>query len=208
MKKYFLWVLTAALSAVLAGPVWAADKAVVLGIQGAPMLVRGGQTMPISKGMEFQKDDVIQTSQNCMADLSMNNLAGCRVLPASQIAIADAEKGGMRLKIESGNAVFNLEKLPKDSTFEVETPTAVAAVRGTQFWGRVAMDPAASPVTTFAVRQGSVQIFAKAAQKSFLIQKGEALDIPADASKTPSVRPALEGEMQAMTQADTIHTAA
>ncbi|HXV18743.1 MAG TPA: FecR domain-containing protein, partial [Candidatus Omnitrophota bacterium] len=112
------------------------------------------------------------------------------------------------LKITKGNAILNLDKLPAQSSFKVETPTAIAAVRGTQFWGRVEASLPENPVTTFAVRQGTVEIFAKSVEKTFTLEAGQALDIPAVETTVPVIRPALEGEMAAMAQADSIRTAA
>ena len=114
----------------------------------------------------------------------------------------------MHLKIMSGNAVLNLKKLSPASTFKVETPTAVAAVRGTQFWGRVDLQKADNPVTTFAVREGIVTVMVKNAGKLFYLKKGQALDIPKNTSIAPSIRPALDAEMEAMKQASAIKTSA
>ncbi len=103
--------------------------------------------------------------------------------------------------------ILNLDKLPAGSTFQIETPTAVASVSGTQFWGRVDMAEVANPVTTFAVREGRVQITDKISCKAFDLEKGQALDIPKNGA-APTIRPALDAELAAMAQADAIRTAA
>ncbi len=184
---------------------WADNsQAVVSDIQGSSMIIRNGQEIPASVGMACEKGDVLKTASNSRLDLSLNNLAGCRVLASSECQIADAKASDMSLKVTDGNVILNLKKLPEGSSFKVETPTAVAAVRGTQFWGRVDLQKIDNPVTTVAVREGSVEIFAKSAGKSFTITPGQALDIPKDSKVTPSVRPALPAEMQAMEQAKDI----
>ncbi len=134
----------------------------------------------------------------------MNGVAGCRLLESSQCTIEDSRMDSMQIKVDNGNVILNLKKLPKESSFQVETPNAVATVRGTQFWGRVNLNNKEQPVSTFAVREGEVLVYAKPAAKNFLLKPGEALDIPQYAETMPSVRPALTDEMQAMEQAAAI----
>ena len=207
-RKLFRSLLVLVLGLSAAGMASAQDsQTVVSRVEGQPMLVRGGEKIPATMGMTFQDTDTVQTNAGCQLDLSVNGMAGCRVLPSSEVSLAQVSGDDMRVEIKSGNAIFNLKKLPSQSTFRVETPTAVASVRGTQFWGRV--DGAqTSPVTTFAVREGSVEITAKAAGKTFILEKGQALDIPMDAAAVPEVRPALQEELDAMQQASAILTSA
>lgn len=204
MKKIFLWVF---LLAQTTGFAAAEEGSVVIThAQGSPMIVRGAQSIPAKTGAACLQGDTIQTSGECTVDLAMNQTAGCRLLPSSECAIVNMAKSAMHLNITSGNAVLNLEKLPKDSTFELETPTAIATVRGTQFWGRVDQAHPDNPVTTFAVRQGAVDIFAKSVEKNFRLVPGQALDIPKEGAEAPQIRSALDVEMKAMEQADTIQT--
>jgi hypothetical protein len=184
------------------------EKAVVSNIQGLATLIRGGETLEVTPGLSCQKGDILKTGSDCTLDLAINDLAGCRVLASSECLIDNAKKESMQVKVNKGNVILNLEKLPAESTFQVETPTAVAAVRGTQFWGRVDLQQIENPVTTFAVREGSVRIFSKSFGESFTVNQGQAIDIPKTGEAPPVLRNALEGEMQAMEQASTIKTSA
>ena len=185
---------------------FAAEGCTVNRVVGDVRVIRDGQSMPAKENDQLKKGDRLETGGNCAADMSMNGLAGCRVLAQSQVEVAGWKKENMSLTVSKGNVILNLEKLPTDSTFRVETPTAVAAVRGTQFWGRVENASPENPVTTFAVRSGVVQITDKVSSKTFELQKGQALDISKTAAVAPSVRTALPEEMQAMEQADLIST--
>ena len=112
----------------------------------------------------------------------------------------------MALTLEKGNVVLNLDKLPEKSTFKLETPTAIAAVRGTQFWGRVMPTNKEGVMgTTFAVREGAVEITPLKSQQTYFVNKGQALFIPSDPTKTIERR-ALPEELKAMEQADAIST--
>ncbi len=181
-------------------------EGLVLSSEGAAVLVRGTEEIAANPGTPIQNGDVVKTPAGSSADISLNGLAGARVLAGGETVVNETATEGMRLTIRSGNAILNLAKLPAASSFSVETPTAIASVRGTQFWGRVEM-AADRPITTFAVREGIVEIFAKGASKAFTLEKGQALDIP-DNTDAPVIRPALPGEMDAMAQADSIRTSA
>ena len=184
------------------------ESIIVTSVQGGPYIMREGKTIPASVGMACRKDDTLVTNENCVLDVAVNGMAGCRLLPSSECAVMNATESAMHLKITNGNAILNLKKLPPASTFQLETPTAIAGVRGTQFWGRVDLKEAENPVTTFAVREGTVDIFAKFAAKNFSLNKGEALDIPKSQAAAPIIRPALAEELLAMEQADAIKTSA
>ena len=171
------------------------------------VLARGSETMPVQKNMDLQPGDVLKTGEKCQVDISMQNMAGCRILSGSECAVITSSPESMELKVMTGNVILNLKKLPKESTFKVETPTAIAAVRGTQFWGRVDNQQSEDPVTTFAVRQGSVVVQTKKDGQIFALEKGQAIDIPLS-SAAPFIRPALDEEMNAMEQADSIPTGA
>lgn len=206
MKKLYFALLSLFLTASSA---MAAETVTVTQMSGAPELVRGGQTMPCTKGMQCKTGDVLKTpTAECGVDVSVNGLAGARVLGNSEFVIVNADQSDMHMKIASGNAIMNLKKLPQGSAFKVETPTAVAAVRGTQFWGRVNMGDVSNPITTFAVREGRVEIFDKVSQKSFSLEKGQAIDIAKDGSAAPVIRPALDEEMAAMAQASQVSNSA
>src|SRR5690349_10658886 len=109
----------------------------VTGVTGDVTVVRRGSFIPVVKDMEIRKDDLIRAAAGGTADVSLNNLAGCRVLGSTECAVEETAKENMRFNVTTGNVILNLQKLPSDSKFRIETPTAVASVRGTQFWGRV-----------------------------------------------------------------------
>lgn len=179
-----------------------ASTGVVTAVTGETAVVRRGSLIPAVPGMDIRKSDVLQAGAGSSIDVSLNSLAGCRVMADSEVLVEETKTENMRMNVASGNVLLNLRKLPKDSKFRVETPTAVASVRGTQFWGRV--DSATGDaVTTFAVREGAVDVLAKNAGRTYRLQPGKALDIPRT-GKQPKTREALSEEMGAMEGAETI----
>ena len=186
------------------GAVFAAEGCTINRVVGDVRILRGSETMAAKENDSLKKGDRLQTGDNCKADMSMNGLAGCRVLAGSRVEIASWKSEDMSLSVEKGNVILNLNRLPKESAFKLETPTAVATVRGTQFWGRVESKAQDNSVTTFAVKRGTIEIMDKLSNLNFKLEKGDALDLDGKAGHALLIRPALDEEMQAMDQADDI----
>jgi hypothetical protein len=63
-----------------------------------------------------------------------------RVAPNTIFTLEQPDADTLRLNLQEGQAWINVEGLQPGQTFEVETPAAVASVRGTRFSARVAPD--------------------------------------------------------------------
>ena len=180
----------------------AAPAAQITKVAGTAEVVRGGKAQPATQGMAIEAGDQLKTGADGLVDLSLNGLAGCRLLGSTEVSLAATEQDKMAVSVTTGNVILNLNQLSSGSAFKLETPTAIAAVRGTQFWGRV--DAASgAPATTLAVREGSVEVTVKASGTTYTVAQGQALDIPMGPT-TPSVRAALDEEMAAMAQASDV----
>jgi len=189
-----------------AGSAWAAEGCTLNMISGDAKVMRDGKMMSVQEKDVLNKGDMLQTGPNGMTDMSMNDLAGCRVLPGSKVNVMGWKPENMALSVLEGNVILKVKLLPRESSFKVETPTAIATVRGTQFWGRVENSAPDNPVTTFAVRRGIVEILDKASSNTFQVRSGQALDIPKKAGGELSLRKALSEELKAMEQAEAIPT--
>ncbi len=181
-------------------------QVLVTQVQGDALILRDGAEIPISAGMACLKGDTLKTSETCQVDIVFNENAGSRLLGSTQAVIKATSPMESLFEITEGNALFNLKQLPAGSNFRVETPTAIAAVRGTQFWGRVDRKDPNNENITFAVAEGSVDIFAKSVNRTYHLEAKQALDIPRHVEKSPLVREAKREEMKAMKQAADIPT--
>ncbi len=203
MNRQF-WIGAAVAAAVLTGGSAWADGARIMAVTGDAFVANQDGIQRAKKGMTCEAGDMVMTRQGCHLDLSVGGQAGCRMLPGTTAAIGSVTPERIKLVVAEGNVVLNVKKLAAGSEFTVDTPTSVAAVRGTQFWGRVTGGESASPVTTFAVREGSVQIYDKASSKSVTVNAGQAVDMAGGKAGDPVVRTALPDEMNAMAVADQI----
>lgn len=143
--------------------------------------------------------EIVKTDSNSILDLS-STLGSLRLLGDTKVSLAQLTEDQLTFEVTEGNILVKSTKLKKGQSLKVSTPTVVAAVRGTEFWGQVNKE---TTTGTFAVRDGAVEIIRKSDNSSIIIEKGQALDIDPKA-KDWKVRPAKQGELDAMAQIDQI----
>lgn len=177
-----------------------AAEARVLKVSGDAFVAAEDGIARIEEGRICKAGDMLMTRPGASIDVILDGVAVCRMLPGTTAALAPTRGGRTQILIAEGDVVFNVRKLPEGAQFLVDTPTAVAAVRGTQFWGRVAGGPDAAR-TTFAVKEGVVNIAPKASDVSIDLAAGQAVDLTA-ADQPASSRRASDAEMAAMRIAD------
>ena len=180
----------------------AAPAVVVTAVEGKALLNVNGQETEIQPGAEIPQGAILKSDEKGSVDISIHGNSGFRFFPGTQVAFPITAPEKTKLVLENGNLIARFKtKIEPSATFEVETPTAVLAVRGTQFWGRV-VSPGEKPVTSFAVREGVVKITAKASGQSVTLKKGEAVELPAN--QAPLLRKAETAELSAIAQSETI----
>ena len=140
--------------------------AVVDAIVGeAEVRVHGeGDPAPLEVGKLVRAGDIVQTGADSSVELRWVRWAGgmrIRIGPSTRFAVTRAvvnrssEEKESRVRVEEGTIWIRLrEALTGKSKFEVETPTAVAAVRGTVFRVTVARDGS----STVSVWEGMVVV--------------------------------------------------
>lgn len=106
----------------------------VLSITGsASVLSADGRSRPLSVGDLIAKNETVETGEKSVVDVSFDkdwkNVA--RFEEKSKIKMAAVYPA--RLNLKQGGVFAKLKGLPKDSSFEIQTPTAVASVRGTEY---------------------------------------------------------------------------
>lgn len=145
----------------------------------------------------ISESETVQTGKDATVDLN-SDLGAIRLLGDTNVNLKKLSKDVTTFEVSQGNILVKSSKLSKGQTLNVITPTVVAAVRGTQFWGQVNKETESG---TFAVRDGAVEITRKSDQSVILIEKGQALDIDPK-STSWKVRTAKQGELDAMAQID------
>ena len=154
----------------------------------------------------IQDDDILKTEADGILDVSIDNLAGSRILSSSESSVVSTDAGQMRVRVMTGDILLNVEKLPRGSSFKVETPTAIASVRGTQFSCHVDNRITGNPVASFAVREDAVDVSVFGTGETITVAEGRALDIPKNLTGPLATRSAFGIELANLEQSSTIHT--
>jgi ferric-dicitrate binding protein FerR (iron transport regulator) len=122
-------------------------------------------------GMELNRNDQVMTGKNGAVQLSFANGATMLVKERSRFSLS-ADKWGRLVRFRSGEFLIGLrKKLEGADRFRVRTPIAVAAVRGTVFWGK--SDPTEGD--KFACFTGFIEVYAKG--KNITLEPGQLTSI-------------------------------
>lgn len=109
-------------------------SAEVMTVKGSASLVSGeGQKKALKEGDILKVGSVVEVDKDSHLDLAYdsqwNNIT--RISADSKVKIRSIYPTG--LFMDKGDILAKLHKLPAQSTFEIETPTAIAAVRGSEY---------------------------------------------------------------------------
>ena len=117
----------------------------------------GKKTEPKLK-MLMKAGDKVYTKKDARIDIQLHNFGLLRI---NENSVVDLDKvitevnESIRVGLDNGQILCKLSKLQKNDEFNVETPTAVAGVRGTTFLVESQKDKGTSEI---AVASGSVEV--------------------------------------------------
>lgn len=150
-------------------------------IQGQVTFVPKGKTTPnpLGENNKVKEGDLVQTAADSTAVLTWIDGSKVRIGPASELEVKKCfTKGGQEVslfRLNSGEVWARISKrLRRESEFAIETPAAVAGVRGTVF--SVALTPSGG--TMISIFDGSV--FLQSQKTSLLFTAGTVLDVRSD----------------------------
>jgi len=128
-------------------------QAVVQSFRGTVRAGRGDASQPVRVGMVLREGDLIDTGANSFVTLLMPDESSVAIPSRSSVRIQRLRKTLLvdtvdrSFVIVKGRANAAVTPMTKpDSSFDLSTPVAVSAVRGTQF--RMSYDPVAQRTTT------------------------------------------------------------
>jgi len=173
----------------LAGPAWAGDAGWVARINGKPTITRGDRTEALRPGEAVRVGERITTDDTAKVKLLLADDSVLAIGPRSQVTIdelllsGDSRKG--RLNVLAGRFKLAIAAwLNGQSDYEVQTPTAVAGVRGTVLWGDTQLD-------TICALQGEVEVRSLQGAPLADLQAGKCLS-EMGKGKTVSLTPSRE----------------
>lgn len=171
---------------------------------------RGGDFSPLKSGQTVIVGDEVRTGQDGIAEFTWADKTRWRVMPNSRLTIKKAIVNSVKkaeisqFRLDAGKVFIRIVKsFAPGSSFEVETPTAVAAVRGTVFSVEVAGNQ-----TKVGVYKGAVKVSDGAKNQSKTITPGQealageakialgATDNAAFQSQPTLLKPSLEAQIK------------
>ncbi len=181
------------------GTAHTAQCGTVTQVQGDAQLVRKGQTLPAAVGTPIEEGDVLRSPKGARVDFSVNGVAGLSAAEGTEVEVTKAHEDEIKLDLALGELRANIKSLPRAGSFTVETPTAIAAVRGTQFISVVKMNEQNLPDSSFVVRDSKVDVTIKESGKTVQVSEGFAIDVPSIGTPgAGETRPASGGELVKM----------
>jgi hypothetical protein len=113
-------------------------KGVVVSLAGDSALIRNGESVPITIGRIVHTGDILQTFENGTVDVAFTGGILFRLkrkgrLTLSRLSIKDQSGRGILLALDSGALLNYIDRLSKGEEYSINTPTAIAGVRGTAF---------------------------------------------------------------------------
>lgn len=157
--------LAALFFSILAGPA-AAQDAVLKAVHGGVELVPAGakKGTAVKTGDTMLHGDTVRVKKDGLAHLQLAGGAVILLKPGASMTL-DGEPENPVADVSVGEFLIGLaKKLRKGQTFRVRVPSAVAAVRGTLFWGTTGPDKKA----VFAAVGHSIEV--TAAGKTVVLQ--------------------------------------
>ncbi len=194
-KTGFLFFYFLAAGILISAPAWASDfKA--SGVSGKVTAVRDGETRVVAEGDALENGDRILTAEDSRLDVIKAGAWGYRLLASSE-SVIHADETKTEIEMPQGNVIFKVNPM-QGRDLSVRTPVVVVAVRGTQFWGQV-LPAGTSHNSTFAVREGDVEVTVVGSENKMMLQAGQAIDVQGE-SATAAAREAKPAELDAISQ--------
>ncbi len=138
MKKFNLLMIGAILLSNLMGLPQAFSeedyRCEIMTVQGTASVVSANETKPVKEGDLLKEGDQLKVEAGSYVDVAYdkqwNNIT--RIGENSDVTIKSIYPTGLKMK--EGDIFAKLHRLPKGTTFEIQTPVAVAAVRGSEYF--------------------------------------------------------------------------
>ena len=184
----------------LSAVTYAADyRCEVMSLKGSAFVLSDtGEKKPLKEGDTLGAGKTIEVGKESYVDLAYdkgwNNVT--RIGADSKVSLRSIYPTG--LYMSRGDILAKLQKLPAKSTFEVETPTAVAAVRGSEY--RTVADEEGK-TQIYNLHKSEVEVYSKdldgvMSREPVVLTENQktAVDRLGDTPKTPEMMPEKEAK--------------
>lgn len=127
----------------------------VTGINGSPARIRQGRSETLVAGAVIEVGDEISTDAAAKVQIQLADKSVLVIGPQTRVKLDEFQLGAearrSRLSVFAGRFKLAVEKFVGSTDYQIETPTAVAGVRGTVVWGDTQLD-------TICALEGHVEV--------------------------------------------------
>jgi len=108
-------------------------------LEGSVSFTRDKARLPAELDMALLSGDTVETGKDAQAEVTFDDSSTLDLDPETRFGISELAKDSasgqrtVKTNLLSGELQARIAKLAQNSTFEIESPTSVAAVRGTEF---------------------------------------------------------------------------
>lgn len=138
-------------------------------VKGDVSIVEGQVVTPATGGLVLNAGNIVRTGANSMAEIFVKDQGVVRLSENTEFGLSRIDANGTHVDQTKGTAAFFLKRLQQDSEFVVNTPTSVAAVRGTSF----IVDVKGANEASYALFDGAIEVSNQKGESVVLDQKGE-----------------------------------
>jgi hypothetical protein len=154
----------------LASPAHAVGAGLVAGINGTPTVTRAGATQPLERGDAVDVGDRLTTDAKAKLKILLADDSVLNIGPQTEVVVDELLLGENRtgkLRVLAGRFKLAIAAwFGGSSDYQIDTPTAVAGVRGTVLWGDTTLD-------AICALQGTVEVRAVKGSASATLKAGE-----------------------------------
>jgi hypothetical protein len=158
-------------------------------LQGPATIERNGQSITVALGAVLTTNDKLVTGPQTRVEIRCNdgirlNVGADTQLELSTLVAAGAARQNVALRLLNGIVRVALPAIRSWRRFEVQTPTAVASVRATDW---IVQAEKAGATAIFVV-EGQVLAANRAGSEGAFLQAGEGIDFRADGGMAATIR--------------------
>ncbi len=164
-------------------------------VTGQVTLHRGEADQALNVGDMLQQGDRISTAASATAEVFIKGQGIVRLSESTEMTLASLQEN-MKTKIDlkSGSSAFFLRKMDRAGEFTVQSPTAVAGVRGTAFM----MSVQSSTESHVALYDGSIAVKNDKGKEVILSEPGELAIHSGQDISDKAVRPLSKESLNAL----------
>ncbi len=141
-------------------------------------------TVPLRLKDTLTKGDIVKTGPESFIVIQIGDDILARIQPDSNVEVKTLfDQENTEIFLEKGQIISVVKKFSKENNFNIKTPTALAAVRGTEY--SISFYKGRS---VLAVKEGKVQLSSlesKGKNKELMVETGNTVIISADMAKRP-----------------------